>query len=64
MTSSSLLATSYLTVLYRYKMWNDLSKNIQESPDVFSFKKEIRKLNRVYVKLSKRIIMNFFDLIR
>ena len=33
------------------KLWNELSKNIQESPDVFSFKKEIRKLNRVYAKL-------------
>ena len=35
------------------KVWNELSKNIQECPDVFVFKKEIRKMNRVlkYVKL-------------
>ena len=33
------------------KLWNELHKNIQESPDVFSFKKEVKKLNRVYVKM-------------
>ena len=33
------------------RLWNDLSKNIQESNDVYAFKKEIRLMNRAYVKL-------------
>ena len=33
------------------KLWNDLSLQIQESHDVFAFKKEIDRMNRSYVKL-------------
>ena len=34
-----------------FNLWNELTKVVQESPDVYAFKKEIRKLNRVYMKL-------------
>ena len=33
------------------KLWNELSITVQESVDVYAFKKEIRRLNRQYVKL-------------
>ena len=33
------------------KLWNDLPKSIQEANDVYAFKKEIRHLNRTYIKL-------------
>ena len=32
-------------------LWNNLPKSVQDSRDVFAFKKEIRRMNRVYVKL-------------
>ena len=32
-------------------LWNDLNKSVQESHDIFTFKKEIGRLNRTYVKL-------------
>ena len=33
------------------KLWNELNRTTQDSPDVFAFKKELRRMNRVYVKL-------------
>ena len=33
------------------KLWNDLTKHVQESPDIYAFKKEIDRMNRVYVKI-------------
>ena len=31
-------------------LWNKLSKTVQDSHDFFAFKKEIDKMNRLYVK--------------
>ena len=33
------------------KLWNELTASVQDSPDIFAFKKEIARMNRVYVKL-------------
>ena len=33
------------------KLWDELTTSVQESVDIFAFKKEIDKLYRVYVKL-------------
>ena len=33
------------------KLWNELTATVQDSPDRFAFKKEIARMNRVYVKL-------------
>ena len=32
-------------------LWNNLPKIVQDSPNVYAFKKEIRRMNRTYVKL-------------
>ena len=33
------------------KFWNELSRTLQNAPDVYAFKKEINRMNRSYVKL-------------
>ena len=33
------------------QLWNNLPKIVQDSPNVYAFKKEIRRMNRTYVKL-------------
>ena len=33
------------------KLWNKLSKTVQEATDIYAFKKEIARLNRSYVKI-------------
>ena len=33
------------------KLWSELSKEIQTAPNVYAFKNEIDRMNRVYVKL-------------
>ena len=33
------------------KLWDDLPSSVQDSPNRFAFKKEIDRINRVYVKL-------------
>ena len=33
------------------KLWNEFSKEVQNLPNVYAFKKEIDRVNRVYVKL-------------
>ena len=33
------------------KLWNELTRTIQEAQDVHAFKKEINRRNRTYVKL-------------
>ena len=33
------------------KLWNELPVRVQEYHDIFAFKKEIARMNRVYIKL-------------
>ena len=33
------------------KLWNEFSKEVQNLPNVYAFKKEIDRVNHVYVKL-------------
>ena len=33
------------------KLWNEFSKDIQNLPNIYAFKKEIDRENRVYIKL-------------
>ena len=32
------------------KLWNELPVRVQESHDIFAFKKEIARMNRVYIQ--------------
>ena len=47
------ITTSYQKSPYYLgtKLWNELSKTVQNAPDVYAFKKEINRMNRSYVKL-------------
>ena len=32
-------------------LWNELPVSVQDAPDIFTFKREIARMNRVYVKM-------------